>query len=170
MKYRVAIVVCSLLAVAGCAAPEPSAELLSKTPMPASTSLTPGGTPDAVSPDTQPDLQMAAGVIRIDELKAQADHTVKLFGTAGGDPAMNGLYTYLAFFDGPDEGWRIFRIGDFLDYKILGESLGRVDLELRESVMNEATAEISTRTRRVIVAWALSPDTVPSTVSVTTAK
>ena len=170
MRYRVAIVVCSLLAVAGCAAPEPSAELPSKTPMPASTSLTPGGTPDAVSPDTQPDLQMAAGVIRIDELKAQADHTVKLFGTAGGDPAMNGLYTYLAFFDGPDEGWRIFRIGDFLDYKILGESPGRVDLELRESVMNEATAEISTRTRRVIVAWALSPDTVPSTVSVTTAK
>ena len=101
----------------------------------------------------------------------QGDRTVKMFGTAGGDPAMNGLYTHVAFFDSPAEGWRVFRIGDFLDYRVLSEAPGRVDLEINESVMDEATGNIGSRTRRVIVGWAVATDgSVPATVTVTPAQ
>ena len=89
----------------------------------------------------------------------------------GGDPAMNGLYTHVAFFDSPAEGWRVFRIGDFLDYRVLSEAPGRVDLEINESTMDEATGNIGSRTRRIIVGWAVATDgSVPATVTVTPAQ
>ena len=133
-------------------------------------SLTGSGPSLAVQPDPNTELQMAAGVIRLDELTQQGDLTAKLFGTAGGDPAMNGLYTYLAFFDSVPEGWRLFMLGDILDYTILGEAPGRVDLEITESTMDEATGEIGTRKRKVIVTWTAGEgDTAPATVNVTAA-
>ena len=95
-----------------------------------------------VQPDTEEGNQWAAAVVELTPLTRQGDRTVKLFGTAGGDPAMNGLYTHVAFFDSPAEGWRVFRIGDFLEYRVLSEAPGRVDLEIDESVMDEATGQI----------------------------
>ena len=56
---------------------------------------------------------------RLNIVPNQPGNSVKMFAMAGGDPAMNGLQTYLAFYADPDEGWVIFRIGDFLDYRIL---------------------------------------------------
>lgn len=133
--------------------------------------LTAAGPAAVVQPDADPNQQWAASVVSLDPLKAQGDRTVKLFGTAGGDPAMNGLYTHVAFFDSPAEGWRVFRIGDFLDYRLLSESPGRVDLELTESTMDEASGAIGSRTRRVIVGWAVAADgSVPATVTVTPAR
>jgi hypothetical protein len=133
--------------------------------------LTAAGPAAIVQPDANEGQQWAASVVTLDELKAQGDRTVKLFGTAGGDPAMNGLYTHIAFFDSPAEGWRVFRLGDFLDYRVLSESEGRVDLELDESTMDEASGEIGNRTRRVIVGWALTADgSPPATVTVTPAQ
>ena len=110
-------------------------------------------------------------MVRLDELAGQGPLAAKLFGTAGGDPAMNGLYTHIAFFQGPAEGWRTFRIGDVLDYRILAERAGRVDLELRESVMDEASGTIGDRTRRVIVGWPIAADgSAPAEVTVTPAQ
>jgi hypothetical protein len=133
--------------------------------------LTASGPAVIVQPDADEGQQWAASVVELTPLSRQGDRTVKLFGTAGGDPAMNGLYTHVAFFDSPAEGWRVFRIGDFLDYRVLSESAGRVDLEIDESTMDEATGTIGSRTRRVIVGWALAADgSVPATVTIAPAQ
>jgi hypothetical protein len=85
--------------------------------------------------------------------------------------AMNGLYTHVAFLDSPAEGWRVFRIGDVLGYRLLSEAPGRVDLELTESTMDEASGDIGSRVRRVIVGWSVATDgSVPATVTVTPAR
>jgi hypothetical protein len=119
---------------------------------------------ETVRPDPEESLQWAAAVIRVDPLRRQG-LTAKLFGTAGGDPAMNGLYTHLAFFESPDEGWRVFRLGDFLSYRILAEAPGRLTLEVRESVMAPGSAAIGARTRRLLVSWR-SAAGAPAAVSV----
>lgn len=124
-----------------------------------------------VQPDADAGVQQAASVVRVDTLTRQGDSGVKLFGTAGGDPAMNGLYAYVSFYHSPAEGWRAFRIGDVLDYRILSESAGRIDLEIDESVMDEATTRISSRKRRLIVAWTPGADGAPpASVTVTPAR
>lgn len=124
-----------------------------------------------LQPDADSNVQQAAAVVSLDDLTRQGDRTVKLFGTAGGDPAMNGLYTYVAFFQSPAEGWRVFRIGDFLDYRVLSEAPGRVDLEIEESVHDEASGQISSRKRKMIVSWTPGADGAPpATVSVTPAQ
>lgn len=149
----------------------PAAEQTASTSAPAAAPLTAAGPAAIVQPDADEGQQWAASVVELTPLTRQGDRTVKLFGTAGGDPAMNGLYTHVAFFDSPAEGWRVFRIGDFLDYRVLSEAPGRVDLEIDESTMDEATGNIGSRTRRVIVGWAVATDgSVPATVTVTPAQ
>jgi hypothetical protein len=133
--------------------------------------LTAAGPAATLQPETDDTLQEAAAVVSLDPLAAQGDRTVKLFGTAGGDPAMNGLYTHVAFFESPAEGWRVFRIGDFLDYRVLSESPGRVDLEIEESQLDQTSGQIGSRKRRLIVGWAVAADgSVPPTVTVTPAQ
>lgn len=125
----------------------------------------------SLQPETGDALQQAAAVVRLDELAGQGPLAAKLFGTAGGDPAMNGLYIHIAFFESPAEGWRVFRIGDVLDYRILSRQAGRVDLELEESVLDEASGRISGETRRVIVGWPIAADgSPPAEVTVTPAQ
>lgn len=124
-----------------------------------------------VQPATDMNVQWAASVVRLDPLTKQGGPTVKLFGTAGGDPAMNGLYTDIAFFKSSAEGWSVFRVGDFLDYTVLSEAPGRVDLKVEESVMDEATGQIGSRERRLIVAWTPGADEAPpATITVTPAQ
>ena len=138
---------------------------------PAAAPLTAAGPAATVQPDTDEGQQWAAAVVELTPLTHQGDRTVKLFGTAGGDPAMNGLYTHVAFFDSPAEGWRVFRIGDFLDYRVLSEAPGRVDLEIDESTMDQASGQIGSRTRRVIVGWVVATDgSATATVTVTPAQ
>lgn len=131
--------------------------------------LVAAGAPATVAPDTTSDgLQWAASVVQLDQLPDQAAH---LFGAAGGDPAMNGLQTWIAFYIDPADGWRVFPIGDFLAYRVLRTEKGRVDLEIRESTMDQASGVIGERTRRVIVAWTGGvDDTPPSAVTVTPAR
>ena len=165
-----------LVALAGLAACDAQVEsrkaaVPAEQAAPAAAPLTASGPAATVQPDTEEGNQWAAAVVELSPLTRQGDRSIKLFGTAGGDPAMNGLYTHVAFFDSPAEGWRVFRIGDFLDYRVLSEAPGRVDLEIDESTMDEATGNIGTRTRRVIVGWAVATDgSVPATVTVTPAQ
>lgn len=114
-----------------------------------------------VGVSTDDGAQYAASVIRLDPLTKQGEATVKLLGTGGGDPAMNGLYTDIAFFTSPADGWVVFRIGDFLDYAVLSETPGRVDLKVTESVMDETNGQISSRERHLIVRWTPGSDGAP---------
>ncbi|MBX9614119.1 MAG: hypothetical protein K2X25_00865 [Caulobacteraceae bacterium] len=132
--------------------------------------LTASGAPRPLTaaPEADDSLMSAASVVRVDPV---GDSGAKLFGTAGGDPAMNGLATYIAFFTSPGDGWVIYSLGDILDYTVLSSSAGRVDLDLHESTMDEATGEIGSRHRKVIVSWTPGDDGAPPTgVTVTPAQ
>ncbi len=140
-------------------------------PLAAVAPLAASGPAASLTPESDTALQQAAAVVRLDQLAPQGPLAAKLFGTAGGDPAMNGLYVHIAFFESPAEGWRVFRLGDVLDYRILGERAGRVDLELEESTMDEASGRIGSQTRRIIVGWPIAADgSVPAEVKVTPAQ
>jgi hypothetical protein len=171
---RIAFVIMAVAwALAGCASAGHTARATQSAAQPgeAAAPLMPAGAAETLAPDADENLAWAASVVKVDFAPNQMDITVKLFGLAGGDPAMNGLYTYIAFFVGPHEGWRIFRLGDFLDYRIISTSRGRVDLELRESIMNSDSGEIGSRSRRVMVSWKPPADGVPpSTVTMTPAE
>lgn len=123
------------------------------SPTPGTVALTPTGKGLPVKAQPQPELQYSAGVVELTPLTAQVNLTGKLFGTAGGDPAMNGLYTYIAFYRSTADGWWVYQLGDFLSYKVLHEKPGQVDVEVEESVMNEATGQIGSRKRRIIIAF-----------------
>jgi len=124
--------------------------------------------PVAAEDPTDENLQYSAGVVQLDPLP---DQNAKLFGTAGGDPAMNGLYTYIAFYASPADGWAIYRLGDFLDYTIVSSAPGRVDLDIHESTIDEASGNIGDRHRKVIVSWTPGADDgPPGAVTVTPAE
>lgn len=128
--------------------------------------------PEIVRPDEENDnLQWAASVVQLNMLQRQGDNIVKLFGAAAGDPAMNGLNTFLAFFVPPPEnGWQVFRVGDFLDYRVVAETPGRVLLEVQENTIS-ADGEIGSRARRIAITWRPGPDgAAPDTVTVATAR
>ena len=167
---RPLVFVCSLLALSACDAQVESrreaADVRSSGSAPEQTApLTPSGAPQTLGPETDASLQTAASVVELTPLEGQ---NAKLFGTAGGDPAMNGLYVHIAFYIDAAEGWRVFRIGDFLDYRVLRAAPGVVDLGLTESVMDSATQQIGSQKRRMIVGWTPGADgAAPTAVTVT---
>ena len=122
-------------------------------------------TAQTLQPAADENLEWAASVVQINQVPNQPSLGVKLFGMAGGDPAMNGLQTYIGFFASPGEGWRVFQIGDFLSYRILSATPGRVNLQIQENTIN-SEGEIGTRTRRVSLRWTprRSDDERPATV------
>lgn len=173
----------SFLALAACNAPpgEPAEPVAAATrptaataPLKAqahTTALVATGPAETIAARQDDTVQTAAWVVRVDPLTRQDQRTVKLFGLAGGDPAMNGLDSHIAFFQSTAEGWVVFRIGDFLDYRVLSESPGRVDLEVTESLLQSETGEIGSRTRRMIVGWGSSgEDGAPASITVTPAR
>lgn len=132
--------------------------------------LTPSGTPEALTPEPETDesLLSAASVVRVDWVAAGS---AKMFGTAGGDPAANGLYTYIAFFTSPGDGWVIYSLGNILDYTVLASEIGSVDLDIQETTFDEASGELGSGHRKVIVSWTPGDDGAPPTnVTVTPAQ
>ncbi|WP_426035338.1 hypothetical protein [Brevundimonas sp. DC300-4] len=168
----ISITVAAALSLAACDA-TPAVKTTTTTEGPAEPAqaapLAPSGAPEpltvADASEGDDGLQWAAAVVRVDEVPGE---NAKLFGTAGGDPAMNGLYTYIAFYLSPAEGWAVYRIGDFLDYTVLSSANGRVDLDVQESTMDEATGNIGDRHRKIIVQWTqAAEETAPTAVTVT---
>jgi hypothetical protein len=127
------------------------------TGTPAIAALTPSGHGLPVKAQPGDSLQAYASVVEVHALAEATGMDGKIFGVAGGDPAMNGLQTYIAFYRNPAEGWWVYQIGDFLSFKVLGQSSGRVDLEVEESTMDQATGTIGTRTRRMILGFNVGP-------------
>lgn len=167
----------STMALSGCDAISNTGEKAAKAvegaasrdSTPQAAPLTPSGAPVALTAEAashgEDGLQWAASVVRLDPIPGES---AKLFGTAGGDPAMNGLYTYIAFYPSPAEGWVVYKIGDFLDYTVLSHANGRVDLDIHESTMDGASGNIGSRHRKVIVQWTQgAEDTAPTAVTVT---
>jgi len=149
-------------ALAGCAS----------TAAPQAIALRPAAEPALIAPlSPEENMEWAASVVRVDFLRNQPPGGgVKLFGLAAGDPAMNGLYTQIAFFQGAAEGWRVFRIGDVLDYRVLADSPGRVDLELTLSG-DGGESIMGSHTRHVIVTWTLGDGgAAPESISVMPAR
>ena len=155
MSYRLNAALAFAVIAAGAGPAEAQHRATPATPPAGSTR------PEIVRPASDENLQWAASVIQINELRRQGNMTAKLFGTAGGDPAMNGLYTYIAFYESPADGWRVFQLGDFLSYRILSEAPGRLGLEVRESIMNQRTGTIGTRVRRLTISWAAGRNGAP---------
>lgn len=144
-QIRIAVAAVALLSLAG------SGTLAAQTPG--------RFEPSTLQPDTDENLQLAASVTEITDVPNQGDASVKLFGTSG-DMAMNGLYTYLAFFDNEAHGWRVFSLGNILEYRIVFASPGRLVLRFSESTNNEGGV-IGTSTRRVLVRWTPGTDEAP---------
>lgn len=157
-----AVAALSLTACDGEAAPKPASDAAGPPTGP----LQASGAAETVTADEEPNLQWAASVVRVDPLPGL---DAKLFGVAGGDPAMNGLQTYLAFFISPADGWRVFPVGDILDYRVLRSANGRVELEISDNIM-KADGEIGSRTRRLILSWAPAAEGAPESIALTPAR
>lgn len=114
-----------------------------------------------IRPDTDNDenLEYAASVAQVNTVPNQPGNSVKMFALAGGDPAVNGFQTYLAFYADLDVGWITFRIGDFLGYSILSAAARRINVQVRENYVNGD--EIATRVRRFTLRWTPGPDDAP---------
>ena len=152
MKYAA---FAAVLALAACQpAAEKPAEAANPTPeatQPAAavTPVKPSGPARTVAVEAESeDLSGAASVTDIHFVK---DADVKLFSTAGGDPAINGLYTYLAIYTQPD-GWnRIYMIGDFNGWDVIEESPTRVVLKVSRSWIEEGTGDVKTADEKLIL-------------------
>lgn len=94
------------------------------------------------------------------------DRTAKIYSTAGGDPALNGLYTFIAVFGDPWEGWRVFQIGDFNSWRVEQDLGDRVVLAVSRSWMGD-DGEIQTADERLIVQVPTARD---QTITVTPAR
>lgn len=131
-------------------------------------------TREPLAPEDAANLGAVFGVVQMNDLAGiSTNWSVRMYGIAGGDPAANGLMTYLAFVSAHDGSG--FLIGDFRAYRVITASPGRIDLEIDEDVMNE-NGELALITRRVIVSWTemdqeSSPNPeYPATVTVTPAQ
>ena len=134
--------------------PQPAPPTPTDTPV---APLTPTSKGLPVKAQPEPHFQQSASVIEVHPLAEITGMDGHVFGTAGGDPAMNGLQTFIAFYRSAADGWWVYQVGDFLSFRILNQSRGQVDLEVEESVMDEANGQIGKRTRRIIIAFVVAP-------------
>jgi len=129
--------------------------------------------PATLQPLTDDYHQYTASVTDVTPLTQQGegehDLAVHLYGTTGGDPAMNGLYTYIAFYQSPAEGYRVFQIGDFNTFRGVYQRKGSILLEISENVI-DGEGNIGHRSRRISVSWTPPANGIPpATISVTPA-
>ena len=130
--------------------------------------LEPVGAPTTLGTDGDDNLQWAASVVQLVPIE---DQSAKVFATAGGDPAVNGLYTYVAFFAGPADGWQVYRLGDFRSFDVRAITPGRIDLNITEDAVDPASGDIVQTTRRAIVRWTPGRgDAPPTGVTLTAAR
>jgi hypothetical protein len=87
------------------------------------------------------------------------DADFKIFSTAGGDPAINGLYTYLAAYTPPDGWTRVYMLGDFNSWDVIEESPTRVVLKISRSWVEQESGDIKTAEEKLIVDLPATPET-----------
>ncbi|WP_339913942.1 hypothetical protein [uncultured Brevundimonas sp.] len=131
---------------------------------------TPAGPGRTVRPQADDYLQSAASVLALTPL---ADHDVdaKVFGTAGGDPALNGNHAWLAFFAGPAEGWTVYALGDFEDWSVTEQAGGRFVLDTTQGRMGDTGDMVTGERKRFIIAYSPGGDanSPPTSITITPA-
>jgi len=152
MKYAI---FAAALALAAC---QPATQEAAKPAEPAAPAAAPAPATEPAKPSGPPRVVAAeamsddlSGAAAVTDIHFVEDADVKLFSTAGGDPAINGLYTYLALFTAP-EGWtRIYMIGNFNSWDVAEESPTRVVLKVSRSWIEEGTGEVKTADEKLIL-------------------
>ncbi len=87
------------------------------------------------------------------------DADFKIFSTAGGDPAINGLYTYLARYNDEQRGWtQVYMLGDFNSWDVIEESPTRVVLKISRSWIEEGTGDVKTGDEKLIIDLPADPE------------
>lgn len=118
-----------------------------------------GANPETLAPaaaDAEGETGALGGIVRFDAVPGQSgEGFVRLIGTAGGDPAANGLMTYLVISTAHDS-W-VYTIGNIIDYRIKGAADGKLDLEIDETTVAD-NGDMNTATRKLIVTWTPVPD------------
>lgn len=121
------------------------------TPAPAAAAKPSGPAAPVAAEAEEDNIQWAASVTEVVWLP---DLNVKLFSTAGGDPAINGLYTYLAIPpENAGDGWKVFKLGDWETWKVSEQAPGRIVLDYRVSRINPETGDPVTEAKRMIVTF-----------------
>jgi len=126
--------------------------------------------PVTLQPQTEDYYQYTASVTDVTPLTQQGegenDLAVHLYGTTGGDPAMNGLNTFIAFYQSPADGYRVFQIGDFNTFRVVNERKGSLLLDITENTI-DGEGNIGNRSRRISVSWTPPADgTSPTSIRV----
>ncbi len=153
MKYAA---FAAALALAACQpAAEKPAEPAAPAPeaAPAAAAVTPAkpsGPPQTVAAEAE--SESLSGAVSVTDIHFVKDADLKLFSTAGGDPAINGLYTYIARWVDEDRSWsQIFMIGDFNSWEVVEESPTRVVLKVSRSWVEQSTGDIKTADEKLIL-------------------
>jgi hypothetical protein len=131
---------------------------------------------EAAAPATPSGPPVEAPMLEGDHPEAWVTETVflsnsangaKVYSVAGGDPAINGLYTYIAGYDTeePGGGWRVFQIGDFNTWRVLEDRGTEVVLEVTRSTIAD-NGDIQTAGERYIVSV---PDADDTSITITPA-
>jgi hypothetical protein len=151
------LAVTAALALAAC---QPAAEDLARPVDPAAAPVAaveparPSG--PAKNIEAEDDHMPEAWVTDVHHIK---DADFKIFSTAGGDPAINGLYTYLAAYTQPDGWTRVYMLGDFNSWEVVEESPTRVVLKVSRSWIEEGTGDVKTAEEKLIVDLPATPET-----------
>lgn len=153
----------SLLALAACGKPAAPANESDTVPLPApGATQTSGAAPAVASSPAKPAGPAEAAQKRDDDYAVNGAHVTqvewlpnlnaKIFSNAGGDPAINGLVTYIGFPpEGPDEPWAVFQVGDFEDWKVVEQGPGKVVLQVRVSRIDPSSGDPVTENKTLIV-------------------
>jgi hypothetical protein len=150
----------ALLALGACDRPSSAQVSLAAEPgVPAA----PGARVPAVAAD---ELQEAAAV---SQLHSAPHLNAKVFSLSGGDPAVNGLVTYLALFAGPAEGWRSYPLGDYAEWRVTEARAGVIVLDVRQDTAGP-TGDIIEQARTVRVNFTWNGEAPPDEVRVYTAQ
>jgi hypothetical protein len=176
------VISAAVLALAACSKPKPATPESDVVPMPApaqappAAPVQPPSAPISLAP-AQPagpaeTAQQRTDAFAVDGASVTRVEWIayigaKLFSTAGGDPAINGLVTYIAFPpDSPDEPWAVYQVGDFEEWKVLDHQPGRVVLQVRVSRIDPSSGNPVTENKKLIVDFTAGP---ARTVTVTPA-
>lgn len=143
----VALAACQPAAEAPAAPAEPAAAETPAAPAPAVEPAKPSGEAKAI--EAEDDHMPEAYVTDVHHIK---DADFKIFSTAGGDPAINGFYTYLARYNEEDRGWtQVYMIGDFNSWEVIEESPTRAVLKISRSWVEQGSGDIKTVEEKLIL-------------------
>lgn len=164
---RAILILSVVLGLAACGEPDAPKGRPKASPPPTPLSVAkapaaPAGPGVAMPALVEPGLQQAAGVSQLELLPRL---NAKVFSVSGGDPALNGLVTYFGLFAGADEGWRVYAIGDFNEWRVVESAPGKLVLAVRQDAASE-DGSVKNSPRFIHVSFDNTGDAPPDAISV----